>query len=220
GLSSFFYSKKWGGWKSVLGRGVIFLGLGLLGEAFGQFAWTYYNVVQKIQAPYPSIADLGYSSIILFYSIAMLNFARASGVRFSLKDYVSKIQVVVVPVVMLIVSYYFFLRGYEFDWSNPLKIFLDFWYPMGDAVIISFAILTFTLSRQHLGGVMRNKIIYVIGAFIVQYVTDYTFLYRSNAGTYVNGGIVDLMYATSFVIMTVGIVSLGMKDSRVSKNKV
>lgn len=213
GVAALTYSKKWGGWNSVMGKGIIFLGLGLFGEAFGQLTWSYYNLILQKAAPYPSIADIGYFSIIPFYTIAMLNFARASGVRFSLRDYLSKLQVVIIPVVMLILSYVFFLRDYNFDLTAPIKTFLDFGYPMGEAIMISIAILTFTLSRKYLGGVMKNKIIYIIFAFIVQYVTDYTFLYKINAETYVNGGVVDLMYTTSFAIMAIGITMIG--DNRI-----
>lgn len=209
GVSALVYSKRWGGWQSVMGKGIIFLGLGLFGEAFGQLVWSYYNLVLKELAPYPSIADIGYFSIIPFYAFAMLNFARASGVRFSLRDYLAKIQVVIIPIIMLVVSYIFFLRNYELDLSQPIKTFLDFGYPMGEAIMISIAILTFTLSRKYLGGIMKKSILYIIFAFIVQYITDYTFLYRVNAETYVNGGIVDLMYATSFTIMAIGIVMIG-----------
>lgn len=212
GVSALIYSQKWGGWKSVMGKGIILLGLGLFGEAFGQFVWSYYNLIVQDVAPYPSIADIGYFSIIPFYAIAMLKFARASGVRFSLKDYLGKIQVVIIPLVMLIISYIFFLRGYNLDLSQPIKTFLDFGYPMGEAIMISIAILTFTLSRKYLGGVMKNKILYIIFAFVIQYITDYTFLYKVNAGTYVNGGVVDLMYATSFAIMAIGIAMIGSNN--------
>lgn len=209
GIAALTYSKRWGGWKSVMGKGIIFLGLGLFGEAFGQLVWSYYNLILQDIAPYPSIADIGYFSIIPFYAIAMLKFARASGARFSLQDYLNKIQVVIIPIVMLVLSYVFFLRDYELDLSAPIKTFLDFGYPMGEAIMISIAILTFTLSRKFLGGVMKAKILYIIFAFVVQYITDYTFLYKVNAETYVNGGIVDLMYATSFAIMAIGIAMIG-----------
>lgn len=206
GISGLMFSKKWGGWKSVMGRGIIFLALGLLGQAFGQFTWTFYNLILRVEVPYPSIADIGYLSIIPFYSLAMVNFARASGVHLSLRSYMSKLQVVIVPIVMLVISYLLFLQDYEFDFSAPVRIFLDFGYPMGEAIIISVAILTLWLSRNYLGGLMKPKIRYIIFAFFVLYITDYTFLYRASRELYVNGGIVDLMYTFSFLVMSIGLL--------------
>ncbi len=208
GIAGLIFARRWGGWRSVFGKGMIFLSLGLFGESFGQLTWTFYNVVLKVEIPYPSIADVGYFSIIPFYTIAMFYFARASGARLSLRDYLGKIQLIIVPLIMLGVSYLLFLRDYELDFSAPLTIFLDFGYPMGEAIMISLAILTFSLSRKYLGGVMRSKIIYIIFAFVVQYVTDYSFLYRASREIYVNGGVVDLMYAISFLVMGLGLVML------------
>ena len=80
----FWVSKQWGQHRSVMGRGIVFLSLGLLAEVFGQLAWSYYVIIQKIEIPYPSIADIGYFLIIPLYSYAMYNFAKASGIKIGL----------------------------------------------------------------------------------------------------------------------------------------
>jgi hypothetical protein len=208
GVNGLLISKVWGGYKSLVGRGIIFLSLGLLGEWFGQTVWTYYNVIERIEIPYPSIADIGYFSIIPFYALGMLSFAKASGAKLSIKTLRGKLIIMTVPVLMVSVSYFLFLKNLSPDFSNPIRTFLDFGYPFGEAITISIALITFGLSRGILGGRMKIRILYLIFAFIVQYVTDYTFLYTTLAGTYYNAGIVDLMYATSFTIMAIGIVAL------------
>lgn len=201
----FFVSKKWGGWKSVMGRGIIFLSLGLLGGVFGQWTWSYYVILKQIEIPYPSIADIGYFSIIPFYGYAMYNFAKVSGVKVNLRTYFGKLQAIVIPLIMIGIAYWLFLRNIEIDTTNWLKTFLDFGYPGFEAVAVSIGILTFSLSYGILGGVMRSQILYLIFALVVQYITDYTFLYRASSETYYNAGPVDLMYATSFAIMVIGI---------------
>ncbi len=208
GIAGLKLSSKWGGWKSIMGKGIIFLSLGLLGEAFGQLSWTSYNMIWKVEVPYPSIADIGYFSIIPFYALAMFSFARASGARLSLSTFLNKLQVVVVPVIMVVISYILFLRDYDLDLSAPIRVFFDLGYPMGEAITISIAILTLILSRNYLGGIMKGKIRYIIFAFFVQYLTDYTFLYHASREIYTNGGLVDLLYPTSFIVMSVGLFML------------
>src|SRR3989344_288741 len=201
-------SKKWGGMKSLIGRGVIFLSLGLLAEVFGQWAWSYFVVIKQVELPYPSIADFGYFLIVPFYALAMYNFAKASGVRVGLKSMMGKLQAIAIPVLMIVIAYTLFLQHVEVDLSNPLRTFLDFGYPGFEAIAISIGILTYSLSVGVLGGVMKPRILYLVFALVAQYITDYTFLYQVGTETYYNGGIVDLMYMTSLLIMSLGVISL------------
>lgn len=201
----FYVAKKWGAWRSVVGRGIIFLCLGLLGEAFGQLTWSFFTIVKQVEVPYPSIADLGYFSIIPFYGIAMYHFAKASGVNITLKSFLGKLQALFIPLGMVSIAYFLFLREIEVDFSAPLRTFLDFGYPGFEAIAVSIGILTYSLSRGVLGGLMKPKILFVVFALIFQYVTDYTFLYRVGVETYYNAGIVDLMYTTSLALMAIAV---------------
>lgn len=204
--------EKWGGFKSILGRSISFLSLGLLGQGFGLIIWTYYNLIVKVEIPYPSLADIGYFSLIPFYSLAMVNFAMASGVKFGLKTLIGKFQVVAVPAVMFLLSYILFLKNVGIDLSDPVKTFLDIGYPAGEALSVSLGLLTFSLSRQLLGGRMKKRVLFIIFALVIQYVTEFTFLYTSGIGVYYNASFVDLMYATSYFVMTLGLLSMERFD--------
>jgi len=207
GYGIFVVSKKWGMWKSVVGRAILFVCLGLLGEAFGQWAWSYFTIVKEVEVPYPSIADIGYFSIIPFYGLAMYHFAKASGVKISLQSFVGKVQAILVPLGMMAIAFFLFLKNIEVDFSQPLKTFLDFGYPGFEAIAVSIGILTYSLSRGVLGGKMKPKVLFIVVALIAQYVTDYTFLYTVGVETYYNAGIVDLMYTTSLMMMSIAVAS-------------
>lgn len=213
GINGLKISRIYGGWSSVMGRGIIYLSLALLGQVFGQFIWSYYNIISKVEVPYPSVADIGYFLVIPFNILAMWSFAKASGVKLSLGKISGKIQAALIPLILLIIAYVLFLRDYEFDFSNPIKIFLDFAYPTGEAIYISLAIITYILCRNLLGGIMRHKILFFIFAFTVQFLTDYTFLYSVSHEFYYNAGIVDLMYATSFAIYSLALLNLKFIDT-------
>ncbi|MBI4225693.1 hypothetical protein HY612_01125 [Candidatus Roizmanbacteria bacterium] len=212
GLSGAIYGikisyDKWGGWKSIIGRGLILLPFGLLGQWFGLQIWTYYNVIAKVEVPYPSLADLGYFALIPAYTIGAWMFAHASGAKFSLKTRSGKLWALLIPFVALILSYALFLKDIGFDLSNPIKLFFDIGYPLGEIIPVSIALFTFTLSRNLLGGSMKSRILYLVFAFFFQFLTEYAFLYTAGAETYVNGGWNDLMYATSYTIMSLGLIA-------------
>lgn len=204
GMKSSF---RWGGYKSVLGRSIFMFALGLLLQEFGQIAYSVYYQFH-IEVPYPSLGDVGYFLSIPCYIYGVILLARASGVRIHLNSFLQKIQALLIPLGMLILGYYFFLRGYEFDWTKPLVIFLDFGYPMGEAIYISLAIVTYLLSRNVLGGIMRSKILFILFALVVQFLADYLFLYQSHQGAFYPAGISDYLYLVSYLFMTLALIQL------------
>lgn len=199
--------KKWGGHRSVIGLGIIFLSLGLFGEWFGNATWGYFNIVSKIEIPYPGIADIGFFSIIPLYAIGVYQFAKAAGAKFSLQTLSGQLQSILIPLVMVAVSWAFFLKNIPFDLKDPLKLFLDYGYPGGESITVAVTILTYSLSRKFLGGKMRSRILFVIIALVAQFITDYSFTYTAGNGTYYNGSFVDLMYAISLSLMAICLLS-------------
>jgi len=208
GFSGIYIAKaKWGGFQSSIGRALSFLGLGLLGQGFGLLIWTYYNLFLQVEIPYPSLADIGYFSLIPFYTIAMIKFAQASGAKFALKTLFGQIQVILIPAAMLGLSYLLFLKEVGFDGENLIKLLLDIGYPAGEALSVSLGLLTYSLSRKLLGGMMKSRILFIIIALTFQYITEFLFLFTSGKGLYYNASLVDLMYATSYFLMTLGLLS-------------
>ncbi len=206
GLYGIVQSKKWGGSKSTLGRSILFFSLGLIFQCVGQTVYSYYNLFAHIEAPYPSLGDVGYFGSVIWYIAGALSLAHVAGVRVSLKSFASKFQALLIPLVLLGASYYIFLQGYEFDWTNKLKIFLDFGYPLGQAFYVSVAVLTLVLSRKFLGGLLRLPIVLFIVALIVQYLSDFNFLFQVNRGNWFVGGAGDLLYMVAYLCMTVSII--------------
>lgn len=207
GVSGLKISRKWGGFLSEVGRGIGFFSLGLIGLFFGQAVWSYFNIVAQVEVPYPSLADIGFFSIIPFYSLGMLAFAKAAGAQFSLRRLDGKIYALLLPAAMVSAVYFIFIQGLVFDFSNPVKTFFDFGYPLGEAIAISIGLVTYILARGILGGHMRSRIAFLSFAIVFHFITEFTFIYKAGAGTYYNAGPVDLMYATSFVIMSIGLLS-------------
>ncbi len=208
GVWGLHIAKKWGGLKSVMGKAIFLLSIGLLAQEFGQLAYTYYIYIKHIEVPYPSWGDVGYFGSIPFYSLGVLYLAKASGVKIGLRSFANKIQAVVLPLIMLLVSDLLFLQAYIFDWTKPLTVFLDFGYPFGDAIYVSLALITYMLSRTVLGGIMKNKILFILFALVVQFTADYTFLFQVSRKVWTISGINDYIYFLAYTVMTLGLLQL------------
>jgi len=205
-LCGMVIAKKWGGFQSVIGKAVYMFSFGLLAQEFGQLAYAWYNDIYKTPGPYPSIGDIGFFGSILFYLAGIIFLANAAGVKITLQLFAQKIQAAIIPLGMLALAYILFLQGYTFDWTNPVKIFLDFGYPFGQALYVSLALLTFLFTKNVLGGIMKNKVLFILVALFMQFLCDYTFLYQSSKGTWSVGGINDYMYFVSYFLMTFGLL--------------
>jgi hypothetical protein len=217
GFWGFIIAKKWGWIHSLLGKSIFLFALGLASQEIGQLGYTYYIYFLHVPVPYPSIGDLFFYGTIPLYILATFFLAKASGIHISLRSIGSKLQIILIPTAILILSYIVFLQGYKADWANPLKVFLDFAVPFGQAIYISLAILTYTLTRGILGGMMKSKVSFILFALSAQYIADWTFLYQASRNTWVAGGINDYMYLCAYFLMTLGLLQLGITHEKLKK---
>jgi hypothetical protein len=219
GICGLFIAKSWGLFRSVMGKAILFLSMGLLAQVFGQICYTYYVYFLHVEVPYPSIGDIGYFGSIPLYFLGVYYLAKASGVKIGLKSIENKIIAVIIPAVILLVGYWLFLKGYDFSAVPPLQIFLDFGYPLGQAIYVSFAFLTLLLSRGVLGGIMRSKIFFLLFALVAQFLADYVFLYQVSRGTWQLGGINEFMYLIAYFLMALGIIQLKTVANQLRQTK-
>ncbi len=203
------FAKKWGGLKSSLGKAITFLSIGLCAQVFGQIVYTYYFYAQNVEAPYPSIGDIGFFGSIPFYILGAWFLAKTIGFRFSLRQTSAKLLSFIVPAIVLALTYKTFLDDYVFADTDKLVVFLDFGYPLGQAVFVSIALLAYLVSRKLLGGTMRNKVLIILLGLAVQYAADFNFLHQTIQESWQNGGYGDMLYMTAYLLVSLGLISLG-----------
>ncbi len=208
GILGLVLSKIVGGFKSHLGRAVTYFSIGLLLQAFGQSVYSYFNLIAHVQAPYPSLGDVGFFGSIFFYIAGAVYLLKVTGSHISLRSVRNKIWAIGMPVLLLITSYLIFLRHYSFDELNILKTVLDFGYPLGQAFYLSLAILALILSGRVMGGMMKKPILFFLLALVMQYVSDFNFLFHANNGTWFVGSMGDFLYMFSYLCMTFSIIKL------------
>lgn len=220
GIYGLIFGKKWGGFRSTFGSAVSIFSLGLLSQTLGQYLYNYYQVLLHIDIPYPSIGDLFYFLSVLLYILGAIQLAKVSGFKLTLNTVQGKIKALIIPLVVLLASYLILLQGYEADWSNKIIVFLDFGYPIGQAVYLSVALLAFLISKDILGGLMRKPIMLLIAALMVQFFADFFFSYQVSreVATYYPAGVTDYIFAFSYFLMTVALFSIGNMFYKVQKS--
>src|SRR5579872_5009640 len=60
GIWGILISRRWGGFKSVIGRAILMMAFGLFAQEFGQLSYAWYNDIYKTPGPYPSLGDIGF----------------------------------------------------------------------------------------------------------------------------------------------------------------
>lgn len=196
----------WGGRKSVMGKAILGLSIGLLLQGFGQYSFWFYNVFLGIDVPYPGVPDIGYFGTIPFYIYAAIQLLHASGAKFSLRLFRNQIHAIVVPLILLFISYALILKNYTFDLQSPLISFFDFGYPLGQLTFTAIAVLTYSLSIKMLGGIMRLPILLLVAAFFTQFLADYSFVYFQDI--FYPASFVDYIYLVAYFLMALGVIYL------------
>jgi len=209
GLIGLKVAKKWGGRKSILGLSLLLFSVGLIFQFLGQVSYAIYFYVYHIDNPYPSFGEIFYFGSIPIYIYGVYLLGKASGSSISLRAIKNKILVVIGPALATATSYFIFLREYQFDWSLPVAVFLDFGYPVGEAIFISLALIAYVLTKPVLGGFMKKKVLFFIFALVTQYIADTFFLYRTFSDTWYAGGFSDLLFVVSYFLMGYALLRFG-----------
>ena len=217
GIMGLLVSRHWGGSKSSVGKAVLLMSLGTTSWSLGNFVWSFYNFVLHLEMPYPSLADLGYTLAVPLWAIGVFYLSQATGAKFSLRKLKGRMLLVLLPLVAAVFSYYFLFviardSSIEVE-GGLLKIFLDFYYPLGDWVILTMSFLLFGLSLKYLGGRFRLPVFITLLGFVIMFLADFFFSYTTTVGTYYNGNFPDLLFAVAMFVISFGVVSFDIKEA-------
>ncbi len=220
GFLGFTVARLWGALKSIVGRSLSFLSLGLLFQFLGQLSYAIYYYVYNVENPYPSFGEVFYFGSIPIYICGVWLLARALGVGRSLRTSRSKYALFLIPLIMLFISYQLFLKDYEVDSTSPVTTFLDYGYPFGQAIFISLTIVAFIFSKKALGGILRKSVMFVFMALVFQYFADTIFLYETLTDTWRPGGLDDLLFVTSYFSMAFALSTFASSYKKLTVSRV
>ncbi|TAL49044.1 hypothetical protein EPN83_02100 [Patescibacteria group bacterium] len=217
GVNGLIIAKRWGSFKSAVGRAVIFLSLGLISWGLGTYVFSgIYNFLLHVEVPYPSIADVGYILSLPLWAVGMIQLSRATGAKYGLRSKKGKAILFAIPILVILVSYYLLVivaRGGSIDLSGGgiPKIFFDLAYPIGDVIILTLATLVYGLSYNYFGGIYKKSIYVILLGFVIMYAADFLFSYTTTIEIWQPADWVDLLFTTAVFILSMGVTML---DSR------
>lgn len=214
-------ASAWGGFKSAVGKSVVFLSLGTLTWSLGMLAWNYYIFLAQVEVPYPSLADAFFILSWPLWTLGVIFLSKATGVKFALRAAKGKAALFFVPLLAIIASYYLLVvvaRGGVLDLEgvSGWKLFFDLFYPIGTAVILALALTFFSLSMDFLGGIYKKPITILILGFLANYFADFTFSLTTTKETYFNGHFVDILFLTAMFFLS---LSLSLMSPKLRANK-
>lgn len=209
----------WGGLKSVMGKALIGLSVGMIvwGVALGM--WTYYFAVGAT-LPYPSPADYVFIWSPILWICGLIQLSRVVGARFGLRTSRERLVGFVVTAVVAVASYYLLVvLAHGNILSAPgetfMQLFFDYAYTVEILVVIAIVGATFGFSRKYFGGRYKVPVMLLFVGFFVHFLALVFFVRTTADATYFNGNIADMLFAVAVFLESLGIVNL---DTRLLAN--
>jgi hypothetical protein len=211
GIAAIRGYREWGGLSTILGRAILFLGLGLFLWGAGETVWSYYNFFLHIETPYPSIADLFFAPSVFCYTLGTIYVARTTGARLGLRTLGGKAFAALAPVAVFVLAYYVLIvvgQGGHLlsQGSSLLKATLDIAYPLGDAVSLAVSLVVAGLSFRYMGGRYKSDILFILAGLAIMFAADSVLSYTSTIGTARSGDFGDLLFTAGIFFLTCGVL--------------
>jgi len=180
----------------------ILIGLGCLMWGVGDCIWHYYQA--HGQSPFPSLADIGYSSLppLIFLGLLLQPSPGSGRSRLMLL-----LDSLIAMGSLLAIAWYFLLGPLALaSVEDPLSKFLGLYYPTSDIPLLTCVILLLLRSwgRVYQATARRISLI-VVGLGLCFFVTsDILYNMLQNAGTYVAGTLISAGWPCGIMIIGLG----------------
>ncbi len=200
-------ARSWGYFKSQIGISLTLLSLGLMCQFLGQAGYTFLYYAYGLENAYPAFCEIFFVLSVPLYIFGSYYIAKASGLHASLEKSTNKLIALCTPVLILIFSYFFFLRTYDFS-SNPLiNTIIEIYYPLGQSLFLSMSLVAFLTTRGYLGGIMKKPVLMILIALVFQYLADSMFIYETTHETWQAGSLSALVFVISYSLMALALVN-------------
>jgi diguanylate cyclase (GGDEF)-like protein/PAS domain S-box-containing protein len=171
-------------------------GLGCLVWAGGSTVWTFYELVLRVPAPFPSLADLGYVGWAIPIAIGVLR--RPVALSSSWSRARVALDAVVIAVSLLTASGVWVLHPIlSATTGSTFTRLVAVAYPLADVTIAALVLTRCTV----LGPQRRAPWLILAGGLIVEALVDSTYVARTFTGSYTPGHLLDAGWMLSFLLI-------------------
>ena len=181
----------------------ILIGFGIIMWGMGDSFWRYY--VSQNQAPFPSMADIGYTifPLLAFTGLLLQPAADEQGKRLVL------IMDSLISMGSIFALAWYLLLGSLAQAAGEANLakFLGLYYPISDTAMLSCIIFLVLRGQGRIyQSTARRMGLLILGLGICFFIgSDFSFNVQQNAGTYVEATWLDLGWALG--LMTIGIAA-------------
>ncbi len=172
------------------------LGASALSWGLGQSVWDWYQIVQNVLIPFPSLADAGYLGAVPLAIAGVLAFPVASERAGSQVRQV--LDGLIIVGALLVVSWVSVLGAvFNAGADSTLKMVLSLLYPLSDIAIITMVLL-------RVGNVTRagrTPLLLVAVGLTFAAVADSSFAYLNAVGTYGAGNALDSGWVAGYLLI-------------------
>ncbi len=193
-------SEPWIGFEQV---SWVLIGFGMIMWGIGDSFWRYY--ISQNQAPFPSLADFGYSTfpLLAFIGLLLQPAAEAQGKRAVL------IMDSLISMGSIFALSWYLLLGSLAQAAGEANLakFLGIYYPIADTALLSCVVFLLLRGQgEAYQSTARRAGLLVLGLGLCFFVTsDFLFNIQQNAGTYVEATWVDLGWPLG--MLTIGVAA-------------
>lgn len=192
---------------------VLSMGIGLSGFALGNWVWFAYNLTGW-DAPYPSLADVGYLAFPVCAVIAGAILFRATRRRVQGVDLAIGVAF---PLTVILVFYATLIQPRFDARTDLLRTTLDLAYPTLDAVYVGIAGLVLFFGRP---GPLTPAFRRVSAAMLVYAVADFSILVTIDQGTYFSGSWADILYLIASLGFGAAVLTIPLAQHRATASLV
>jgi hypothetical protein len=175
------------------------LAVSALAWGVGEFLWCYYDLVQKIEVPFPSWADAGFLAAVPPAFAALLVYPSSS--RRAAYRLQSFFDGCIIATALLFASWATVLGPlYRSHQGNVFKQSVSLAYPASDVIMLTLVIIV--LARA--GGRGRVSLGLVMAGMAAFAVADSSFAYLTEVNTYGIGNYLDTGWVAGYFLIALG----------------
>ncbi|HEX4977541.1 MAG TPA: GGDEF domain-containing protein [Nocardioides sp.] len=172
------------------------LGAGVASWAAGQLVWTWYEVVDGTEVPFPSLADVGFLLFPLGAAVGLV--AWLGGQANVVARGRDLLDGVIIAVSLLVLSWVTVLdQVIEDNSDGAVALALSLAYPLGDVVLGTLALLALARARSGERAVLAT----LAGGLACLAFADSAYLYLVSAGRYTSADLVSAGWAFGFLLV-------------------